>query len=122
MKPIILILEKDPIIAANLVMQFKKWGYTLFGIFDNEVDAFLAIASSKVAPDLIIMNLYHSNTSSPFLMIRLLHFLYHIPLLIITGLRKKEITPLLPKKTTSNVLYKPYSDSQLKQIIAHQFL
>ena len=52
---------------------------------------------------------------------RLLHYLYNIPLLITTGLRQKEIIPLLPKKIRPNILYKPYTDSQLKRIIISQF-
>ena len=122
MKPTILILEKEPIIAADLVSQFNKWGYATFGVFDNDLDAFLAIASSKTLPDLVVLNLYKPNASTSFLIVRLLHFLYNVRLLIITGLRKKEVHPFLPKQSVPNVLYKPYTNSQLKRIIAHQFL
>ena len=116
MNPSILILEKDGIQATYLSRQFSKWGYSIFGVFDNELDAFLSLFKSSNIPTLTIWNL-SSQPTSHFILLRLIYYLCNVRILIITGLRKNEIAPFLPEKIMFDTLYKPYTNLQLKEKI-----
>lgn len=121
MNPNVLILEKDSIQAADLRKQFKQWGFTILGVFDNELDAALYLFNSPTMPALVIWNLSGQSTSY-FILLHLIRYLCDVRILIITSLRKKEIAPFLPQKIWSNILYKPYTKFQLKEKLGYQSL
>jgi len=110
----VLILEKDSIQATYLSKQFTKWGYSIYGVFDNEFDAFLALFKSPNRPTLAIWNL-SGPPNSHCILVRLIHYLCNIRILIITGLRKNDVLSILPEKIFLDILYKPYTKFQLKE-------
>lgn len=112
----ILLVEEDPIIAANLSRRLQQWQYDVGGDFDNMIDAILAIKKNKPLPDLLLVNIPFFNREQRLNRIKLFLFLYPIPVVIMSssalGNWRSGGAAHIP-----NVLFKPFSETQLRNVL-----
>ncbi len=115
----VLIIEKDTIIALDLSRQVKNLGFNLFGVFEDEKDAFLSLSATPFFPDLIIMNLACANLAFAYFMAWSFIFMYRTPIIITTALRPEEISLFFNHPKIPVILFKPYNYTQLKKALKH---
>ena len=113
----ILLIEQNPIAGKLIQRQALRLGYQLFGQCDDIRDAILAIDRKGPIPELVIVDLEGPISRQELQQIRILEFLYDLPLLFICCASVLEMNQVRSQNSNSLFLLKPYTDLQLNRAI-----
>lgn len=111
----ILIVEDDPIIAADLEDRLLEIGYSVIGPYDQGEEAFEVI--KKEAPDLVIMDVQLAGKWDGIETVRQISKVVQLPVIFLTG-NTDESTFIRAKDTyPAAFLSKPFRGRDLKHAI-----
>ena len=108
---IILLMEDEPIIALHLKCFLESKGYCVF--HTTESSEALKVINNHI-PNFAILNVKLNSTRNTMLLSRLMRTHFLMKVLFITGVRQKDIFHLKDFYFGHTILYKPFSQLQLK--------
>lgn len=117
----ILLVENNPIIAMDLQRTLQRQGYEVATCPSEGLDMILSIPREGEAPDLVLMNPIMKGFLTANHTARLFQFLYHTPILFLTGMRKLDMDWFEKTALRHHFLFKPFTRIQLVQAV-HQTL
>jgi|GEM_PF-6138794 len=113
----ILLIEQNPIAGKLIQRQAFRLGYQVFDQCADIHDAILAIDREGPIPELVIVDLEGPISRKELQQIRILEFLYHLPLLFICCASVLEMNQVRSQSSNSLFLLKPYTDLQLNRAL-----
>ena len=113
----VLLVENDAIIAMDLQRTLQRRGYSVETCETEGLDVILSIPREGIAPDLVLMNATLKGFLNSNQTARLFQFLYHTPILFLTGMRKMDLTQFEDTALRHHFLFKPFTRIQLFQAI-----
>lgn len=113
----LLLVENNPIIAMDLQRTLQKHGFKVDTCPADGLDMILSIPRQGQRPDLILMNAIMKGFLTANQTARLFQFLYHTPVLFLTGLRKLDLQLMETRNLKHQFLFKPFTRIQLVQAV-----
>lgn len=111
----ILIVEDDPIIAADLEDRLGDMGYTVVGAYDKGEDAFVALNTLK--PDLILMDVQLAGMWNGIETARQISSKYSFPIIYLTSNSDEGTFKQAKETKPAAFLSKPFRGRDLKHAI-----
>ena len=112
----ILLVNNDPIIEAELINHLQNWQCEVYAVYDNMLDAILAIPKGHKWPDFLLVELPLVQQRKYLSLIRIFQFLYPISVIIMSSSHPEEWGQWIPKQT-HRVLPMPFSEIQLLKLL-----
>jgi len=107
----ILLLEDEPVIALDLLLQLEDYGFVVLSATDTEEAVQLCALQQ---PALALLNFYHKGNANGIVLARALQEICPIKILFITGARNKDLEAAPRFAAHDDVLFKPFTRQQFR--------
>jgi CheY-like chemotaxis protein len=114
-KPLILIVEDDPILSLDLAELLEEWKYAVCGIAGNAAQA-VALAA-KHRPHLALVDVGLSGDIDGAELALRLRREFSLPSIIVTGSLSSELEARVRPARPAGFLSKPYMPAELEKIL-----
>jgi CheY-like chemotaxis protein len=115
-KPLVLIVEDDPILSLDLAELLEEWNYAVCGIAGSGASAMKLAAQHK--PQLALVDVGLSGEMDGIeLAVRLRHE-FALPSIIVTGSLSSDLTERALAARPAGFLSKPYMPWELEQVLS----
>lgn len=111
----ILIVEDESIVASDLAMTLKDFGYEVTNVVASAKGAHLSISTSK--PDLVLMDLMIKGSADGLQLSQEVADQYHIPVIHVTANSDKIKNAQMLDSGSYGCIKKPFEDQLLKDMI-----
>jgi len=107
----ILIVEDEPIIAADLELTLESMGYNVVGIEDNAEDALISIEENS--PDLILLDINLEGDIDGIMLAQDINNSYKIPFVFLTSNADKLTINRVKRTQPAGFIVKPFNEKDL---------
>jgi len=114
-KPRILIVEDEPIIAADVEMTLEDLGYEVVGIKDNATDALETIKKAK--PDLVLLDINLEGDIDGVMLAQDINKSFNIPFIYLTSNADSLTINRVKRTQPAGFIIKPFSEKDLQSNI-----
>ena len=108
--------ESIEAIVLDRYLSSAKLGPTM--IFDDLHDIIVDEQFKHFSPVVVIYNINRKNTDTALGYIKICQFLFNVPFVLLTGMRQRDILPLIDHMPNIYILHKPYTLSQLHDVLS----
>ena len=116
--PTVLLLEDEPIIAADLSAMLGSFGCEVLRVADSREA--LALCALRM-PDWVILNFRQPDGTDGMALARALRVASPVKVFFVTGARKQDLETSPNFNTDHTVLYKPFTQREVKAVLAKMF-
>ncbi|AEJ18957.1 response regulator [Gracilinema caldarium] len=113
--PKIIICEDENIVALDIKRHLERFGYEIFGIYDNAEEAISVIATSK--PDLVLMDIQLAGSMDGLEASTIIFQKYNIPVIMLTAYADDITLSRAKDGLPFGYIIKPFEDRELKTAI-----
>ncbi|MHC9544236.1 MAG: response regulator [Vulcanimicrobiota bacterium] len=115
MKPRIMIVEDESIVAHDIQRTLQLYGYDIFSIESSGESALKRFESEH--PDLVLMDIVLKGQIDGVEAARQIHLLYGVPVIFITSQAEDTMIEQAKKTEPFGYIIKPFQDRELKTIV-----
>ena len=111
----VLIVEDEPLVAADLAETLEKLGYRISAVVDSGVDAIRR--AEKWRPSLVLMDIGLKGEIDGVIAAAYIHDKLNIPIVYLTGNADEEVVERVKVTNPYGFLLKPFKEIELKMAI-----
>ncbi|MCF6168039.1 response regulator [Lutibacter sp.] len=114
-KPKILIVEDEPIIASDIEMSLEEIGYDVIGIEEDAESALQSIKNNK--PDLVLLDINLDGDMDGIILAEEINLHFHIPFVFLTSNTDNLTINRVKRTKPAGFIVKPFTDKDLQSNI-----
>ncbi|MFK5958245.1 MAG: response regulator [Lutibacter sp.] len=114
-KPKILIVEDEPIIASDIEMSLEEIGYEVIGIEENAESALQSIKNNK--PDLVLLDINLEGDMDGIILAQDINLYFNIPFVFLTSNTDNLTINRVKRTKPAGFIVKPFSEKDLQSSI-----
>ena len=116
--PTVLLLEDEPIIAADLSAMLGSLGCDVLQVADSREALALCVLRR---PDLAMLNFCQPDGTDGMALARMLRSHFPVKIFFVTGARQQDLETSPNFSANHTVLYKPFTKREVKAVLAQMF-